>query len=122
MVSKYDFEPNGATWFRRTQAETNQAGGFTSRYRRDWDEDAKADSPDTVAGTPGSAASTRADANWAEANWKCCAASVDIVFLAIIRGRSAQRNPLRPLVTAVNGGATPQPFEIEYAAESSDIF
>jgi hypothetical protein len=62
-------------WFKHAQ-EANQEGGFVNRYRRDWDEDGKADSRDSAAGKPGSAASIPADANWV-----CCAASRFIVFL-----------------------------------------
>src|SRR5450432_649146 len=39
--------------------------GETSRYRTSWDAPAKATPPDNGAGTPGSAASTPASANWA---------------------------------------------------------
>src|SRR5678815_1328641 len=39
--------------------------GRTSRYRTDWDAPARATLPDTGAGTLRSAASIRADANWA---------------------------------------------------------
>src|SRR6202050_4459717 len=60
-------------------------GGFVSRYRRDWDEDGKANSRDSAEGTPGSAASTRADANWER-----CGASVNMscepLYLARARG------------------------------------
>src|ERR1700719_4143916 len=60
-------------------------GGIVSRYRRDWDEDGKANSRDSAEGTPGSAASTRADANWER-----CAASVNMscepLYLARARG------------------------------------
>ena len=60
-------------------------GGLVSRYRRDWDEDGKANSRDSAEGTPGNAASTRADANWER-----CAASVNMscepLYLARVRG------------------------------------
>ena len=56
-----------------------------SRYRTGWDEDGKADSPDSAADTLSSAASTRPDLNKADlnepdlneedANWGSCAAS-----------------------------------------------
>jgi hypothetical protein len=56
-----------------------------SRYRTGWDAIAKAGSPDSAAGTPGSAASIRPGVNNPEtkkedANWDSCAASqtVDI--------------------------------------------
>src|ERR1035438_4967158 len=80
----------------RAYAGRGQSGGrLVSRYRRDWDEDGKANSRDSAAGKPGSATSTREDANW-----KRCAASVDTIFFNIIRGGGTWRNPLRPLVTA----------------------
>src|SRR5580704_18478105 len=70
----------------RTYAGRGQSdGGLVSRYRRDWDEDGKANSRDSAEGTPGSAASTRADANWER-----CAASVNMscnpLYLARARG------------------------------------
>jgi hypothetical protein len=37
-----------------------------------------ANSPDSAADTLNSAASTRADAHWEDANWICCAASVTV--------------------------------------------
>jgi hypothetical protein len=69
-------------WLERTNAEANLAKEETSRYRRGWDADAKADWPDTAADTPGSATSTRLIVRGADANWDCGAASVadDISF------------------------------------------
>ena len=52
-----------------------QASEETSRYRREKDEGARADWPDTAADTPGSAASTRLIAHGADANWDRGAAS-----------------------------------------------
>src|SRR5580698_3400609 len=53
-----------------TRGTLQSGGGFVSRYRRGWDAGETADSPDSAVDTPGSAASTRADANWI-----CCEAS-----------------------------------------------
>jgi hypothetical protein len=57
-------------------ARTDLLGGFeTNRYRTGWGGDATADSRDSGVGTPGSATSTRVDANWV-----CCASSrTDII-------------------------------------------
>jgi len=51
-----------------------------SRYRTGWDENAKADSPDSAADTPDNAASTPLTVQGKDANWDSCAASrtVDI--------------------------------------------
>jgi hypothetical protein len=81
------------TLFRKIQAEANQAEGLTSHYQRGWDEDGMADSRDTAVDIPGSAASTRASANWPETNWKRCASSPNIIFATIIRGSGSLRNP-----------------------------
>jgi hypothetical protein len=69
-------------WFKRSNAEANQAKEKISRYRRGWDAGAKADWPDNAADTPGSAASTRpiARAQEEEANWIFCAASLTVTI------------------------------------------
>ena len=51
--------PRLQLWWKRKNTEANQANGGISRYRRGWDEAAKADWPDSAADRPGSAASTR---------------------------------------------------------------
>jgi len=53
-------------WFKRAirNTEKNHAEERTSRYRKEKDAAVKANSPDTAVDTPGSAASTRANANW----------------------------------------------------------
>src|SRR5579863_740494 len=66
---------NAPLRFRQRKAEANQKEEEgVSRYRRGWDADAKADSPDSAADRPGSPASTRTDlhrqdADWDDANW-----------------------------------------------------
>jgi len=66
------------------KAEANQAEEGVSRYRRGWDGVAKADSRDSAADTPGSAASTRpiarAQEQEEEANWIFCAASLTVTI------------------------------------------
>jgi hypothetical protein len=49
-----------------------------NRYRRGWDASAKADLPDSAAGTPDSAASTRPDVNKDDANWDSSSASLTV--------------------------------------------
>jgi len=53
------------------QSESKEDEGI-NRYRKDWDANAKADGPDSAAGTPGSVASTRTTGN---ADWYSSAAS-----------------------------------------------
>jgi hypothetical protein len=61
----------------------------TNRYRRDWDEDGKADWPDSAADIQDIPANTRVNANL-----KDSATSLNIVFTSIIRGERVSRNPI----------------------------
>jgi hypothetical protein len=61
------------------EAEANQTEDEgINRYRRGWDADATANSPDSAADTLSSAASTRPNLNKADANWDSSAASQTI--------------------------------------------
>jgi len=64
--------------FKHAHTEANQAEEGINRYRTGWDANAKADSPDIVADTRGSATSTRRGGQSEDANCDFSEASLTV--------------------------------------------
>jgi hypothetical protein len=73
-----DTASESTSWLRRNATEANQAEEGINRYRIGWDANAKADSPDSAADTPGSATSTRRAGQAEDANCDFSAASMTV--------------------------------------------